>query len=283
LDEILTAERQCDDSRIGCTTPLPDCSSQRSHWTLQKQVCDRQQKDFEQQYCDLAESVEGRWYEYRNCHDTGEDALIQEETAQQGLLPGLQQQYRGILRIECLVNALGSPDVAAGLEVCIATTHTAADWPHLVLNTYSPMQGENAARVCTDKLFGPGTDYFKEYFYGDIPTALIADGLATFSCLSELSTSYCLTASEENSGPPPSSSPSSPSSPSVPSSLGESSASNPFAGPSLGESSADNPFSFPGGGLLQKRARAARGRMARKLAGAHRRAAHGRLPDGFRR
>jgi len=261
LDEIEIVEKACDDSRTGCASPLPDCSSSRSHWTLQKQVCDRQQKDFEQQYCDLAESVEGRWYGYRDCHDTAEAALKQEETVQQGLLPGLQQQYRGVLRIECLVDALGSADVAAKLEVCISKTYTAAEWPHLVaLRTYTPLTGENSARICTDKLFAPGTDFFKEYFYSDIQTELIADGLGTSFCLSELSTSYCLTAADENTGSPPSTS------------ISPSSRSTP------GDATARNLF-----GLLQKRAHAARGRMVRKLGADHRRAAHGRMSHGFRK
>jgi len=185
--EYNTVNERCDEFRqpIGCPEgrTIVDCSAEEKNYTDQKAICNGIQVDFENQYCQLNKDIEGDWTIYAQCYSSNETALDAVEKIERAALPNRQQEYRGMLRIGCLVDALNQSDSSITdqkISTCISTTYTEADWPHLVLNYYYPM---GTQKTCQDLLREPGTESFVNEFYSQIPEACnVVDGLASSRC-----------------------------------------------------------------------------------------------------
>jgi len=260
-DEYNSANQRCDDFRqpIGCPQDRTevDCSAEHTNWTDQTAVCNGIQVDFERQYCLLNAGIEAQWGGYAQCYNANEIELDEVERVERAALPNRQQEYRGMLRIECLVDALNQTDSSITdqrIQACIASTYTEADWPHLVLTYYYPV---GTQRTCTDRLHEPGTQSFVQEFYSQIaPAVRVVDGLAS---------SYCTGTPEHCS-------------------LLPTTVISP--GNSFGESTGSELFDFPGTGLLQQHARERTPHDERVttrfgFSGHHHKVHNGKRPVGF--
>ncbi|CAJ1381771.1 unnamed protein product [Effrenium voratum] len=190
LQELDAAEAACETSRAGCQESY-DCATKEAAWKTQKLACHDKQTEFEQSYCNLATSVEAQWDSYLRCYDVNKTGLVSEEQKQAAALPGRQQEWRALLRIDCLLSALASSDVNAELETCIKANYTADDWKHLSLSYPSKLDTFVARQSCSEELLAPGTTYFKEHMYSKVDKALMPEQLTTYFCVSGLSTSHC--------------------------------------------------------------------------------------------
>ncbi|CAJ1338236.1 unnamed protein product, partial [Effrenium voratum] len=104
LQELDAAEAACETSRAGCQESY-DCATKEAAWKTQKLACHDKQTEFEQSYCNLATSVEAQWDSYLRCYDVNKTGLVSEEQKQAAALPGRQQEWRALLRIDCLLSA----------------------------------------------------------------------------------------------------------------------------------------------------------------------------------
>jgi len=185
--EYNTVNERCDEFRqpYGCPLgrTLVDCSVEYKNYTDQKAICNGIQVQFENQYCQLNKDIEGDWGIYAQCYSNNETGLDAVEKIERAALPNRQQEYRGMLRIECLVDALNQTDSSITdqkISTCIQTTYTEADWPHLVLTYYYPVGTQT---TCSDLLQEPGTQSFVNEFYSQIdPAVRVVDGLASSRC-----------------------------------------------------------------------------------------------------
>lgn len=197
LKELDAAEKACEDSRTGCKDSY-DCVPLETAWKTQRSWCRSNQTNFEQGYCDLGTSVEAKWDSYLHCYDTNVEHLKQEEYTQMAQLPGREQEWRALLRIDCLLGALVSADASAALQACIDKNYTSTDWVHLTL-VYPSTKAEFPVRGhCTEDLQEPGTRYFSESWYlsrsqrfGARQHLLIPVGVKTYGCVSGISTTHC--------------------------------------------------------------------------------------------
>ncbi|CAJ1350436.1 unnamed protein product, partial [Effrenium voratum] len=105
LKEYNDAVTACDLSRAGCNNSYA-CEPKKTLWKERQSECNNNQTVFEQAYCDLAEKLEASWEVYSTCHTRSVTALTTEEGKQKKLLTGRHQEWRGLLRIECLLSAL---------------------------------------------------------------------------------------------------------------------------------------------------------------------------------
>eukprot|EP00440_Ansanella_granifera_P005692 gb/GFBE01006178.1/.p1 GENE.gb/GFBE01006178.1/~~gb/GFBE01006178.1/.p1 ORF type:complete len:449 (+),score=108.58 gb/GFBE01006178.1/:1-1347(+) len=189
LTEYQTAEDSCTASRAGCNESY-DCTTVENNYTTKRGDCNVVQTNFEQQYCDLARSVEANWDAYNTCYDNAHAALIAEETKQKEILPGRHQEWRGVLRIECLLGALQATDMTAELEKCIDTTYGDAHWAHLDL-TYPSEQAKFVEKTtCSEPLETPGASNFKSAHYAEVLEE-IPEELSTYHCVAALATEHC--------------------------------------------------------------------------------------------
>eukprot|EP00931_Biecheleriopsis_adriatica_P093897 TRINITY_DN6761_c1_g1_i3.p1 TRINITY_DN6761_c1_g1~~TRINITY_DN6761_c1_g1_i3.p1 ORF type:complete len:419 (-),score=79.27 TRINITY_DN6761_c1_g1_i3:91-1347(-) len=184
LNQVLAAEAACDNSLSGCPDPPADCAAQLAAWTTKKNVCNGQQVEFEEQYCELARSVDGGWGTYNSCYTNAKTQLKNTEDQESNLLPSRQQEWRGLLRIHCLLDALESANVTASLEGCIAKTYTSADWPHITVTLYWSTYPAKA--TCTEQLESPGTTTFNNAHYSTVPAELLPGNLNSHDCVSRL-------------------------------------------------------------------------------------------------
>lgn len=197
LAELDAAEKACEDSWKGCKESY-DCESLKTIWETQRTWCNRNHTNFEQGYCDLATSLEAKWDSYYHCYDTNFNALYEEEYTQMAQLPGREQEWRALLRIDCLLGALTSSDATKALQACIDKKYTHEDWAHLEL-MYPTYDASFTPRAhCTEELQEPGTSIFSQTWYssksrdyGAHAFLLIPKSLSTHGCVSGISSHYC--------------------------------------------------------------------------------------------
>eukprot|EP00438_Fugacium_kawagutii_P007654 Skav232202 [mRNA] locus=scaffold2626:11427:12758:- [translate_table: standard] len=198
LAELDAAEKACEDSRRGCKDSY-DCASLKEIWVKKRTECNWDNKLFEQGYCDLATDVEAKWESYFHCYDSNLKTLEEEELNQKAQLPGREQEWRALLRIDCLLGALTSSDATKALQACIDKTYTHEDWAHLEL-VYPTQSASFTPRAqCTEELQEPGTVTFCQSWYTSRsreynithPFLLLPKALGTFGCVSGISSRYC--------------------------------------------------------------------------------------------
>jgi len=194
LQEYNDAVVACEQSRLGCNASYA-CAVQEAAWKEKHSQCNGNQTTFEQAYCDLAGSQETHWDTYSGCHDRNVNALETEEAKQESLLTGRRQEWRGLLRIECLLGALTAADQATALDACIKKNHTTAAQEELKLTYPTKTDTVPAKSTCSEKLNAPGTAHFLKTFYSGVPEVLMPTSLTTYYCVSGLSTSNCPVAS----------------------------------------------------------------------------------------
>ncbi|CAK9038860.1 unnamed protein product [Durusdinium trenchii] len=194
LQEYNEASYACEQSRLGCNSSYT-CQLKQEAWKEKHALCNSNQSAFEQAYCDLAGTQEAHWDTYSSCHARSVQALEAEEVKQESLLLGRRQEWRGLLRIECLLGALTAADQAAALDACINKNQTTIAAEALNLTYPTKVGAVPTKSSCSEKLNAPGTSYFLKTFYSGVPEVLMPTSLTTYYCVSGLSTSYCPVAS----------------------------------------------------------------------------------------
>jgi len=196
LTELDAAEKACEDSRKGCKDSY-DCDALKTVWETQRTWCNRNHTAFEQGYCDLATTAEAKWEAYYHCYDTNFHTLYEEEMNQMSQAPGREQEWRALLRIDCLLGALVSKDATKALEACIDKTYTRKDWRHLTLVYPTHYESFIPREQCTYPFEEPGTAMFsakwytsKSRQYGAHAWMLVPKSLSTYGCVSGI-THHC--------------------------------------------------------------------------------------------
>mmetsp|Transcript_72744 Transcript_72744/g.170559 ORF Transcript_72744/g.170559 Transcript_72744/m.170559 type:complete len:435 (-) Transcript_72744:24-1328(-) len=194
LAQYKEAEAACALSRAGCNSSYA-CGEFKNQWAEFRGVCNSNQTSFEQAYCDLANHLETSWEKYTLCHTHASQVLAAEEGKQVTLLSGRRQEWRGLLRIECLLDALSSANKEAALQACISKNVTGI--ANETLSLTFPGQTGNVTDLvtCTEKLESPGTEAFARAYYSAVPSVLMPETLTTFHCVSGMATSHCPIAS----------------------------------------------------------------------------------------
>eukprot|EP00930_Biecheleria_cincta_P064994 TRINITY_DN5068_c0_g5_i1.p1 TRINITY_DN5068_c0_g5~~TRINITY_DN5068_c0_g5_i1.p1 ORF type:complete len:435 (-),score=42.54 TRINITY_DN5068_c0_g5_i1:84-1388(-) len=187
----------CESVMAGC--PLPagtpvDCTAEHSATVVKRGECDTIQQNFENPYCTYASDLQTSWDNYTTCYNTNMAALSTAEAAEHTNLPNRWQQYRAILRIECLLDVLvgSEADMTAALGACIAARYDAPSYPWLNVSFPTDSSSFPALQTCPTQLWEPGAAIFNSYFYNN--HTLISDTLTeTRGCVGRLSLQHCAT------------------------------------------------------------------------------------------
>mmetsp|Transcript_14635 Transcript_14635/g.27474 ORF Transcript_14635/g.27474 Transcript_14635/m.27474 type:complete len:434 (-) Transcript_14635:132-1433(-) len=190
LKEYTDAEAACELSRAGCNASYA-CTEKKTLWNTFRGQCNTKQTSFEQALCDLATRVEMDWETYTTCYAHTKDALVKEEDKQEALLSGRRQEWRGLLRIECLLEALSAADKETALQACITKDHAATANATLELSFPSHTGNISSLATCTQKIEAPGTDHFLKSNYHQVPSVLMPETLNTYHCVSGVATNHC--------------------------------------------------------------------------------------------
>eukprot|EP00440_Ansanella_granifera_P039615 gb/GFBE01042968.1/.p1 GENE.gb/GFBE01042968.1/~~gb/GFBE01042968.1/.p1 ORF type:complete len:479 (+),score=139.67 gb/GFBE01042968.1/:1-1437(+) len=199
MTELNAADQACTDSRAGCVDGA-DCTPLKNEWDTKNDACDAIQIGFEQAFCTHAQTTEASWANYSSCYDSADANLKAEETKQRNILPGRQQEWRGVLRIECLLSALSQSTVeaqTAKLEQCIDTTYGESHWAHLQLTYPSEAADYPTKATCSEVLKAPGSEHFKNTYYSEV-LDMIPEELSTYHCVAV--TEYCEKSSAVSTG-----------------------------------------------------------------------------------
>jgi len=171
---VLDAKRRCRNSSD--VTP-EDCGNKYCSYQEQKKQCRTDQAAFEDRACEI----------HRNFTCTGFNSCINRtwqayaDARQEGVdnQPGLQAEWRALLRIECLLNALkqDASQVGAAIDVCKQSVFSDAE---VILTFHGVAPAKPTCAAPTD--MQPGTALFGSRWYPSLPLNTPAETCASSCC-----------------------------------------------------------------------------------------------------
>ncbi|CAE8644174.1 unnamed protein product [Polarella glacialis] len=102
-------------------------------------------------------AAEEKWRDYDVCYETAKENLLQSEANQKILVDSRGQEWRVLLRIDCLFGALESTDVTAEVEKCIAKNYAKTIHDKVITeNCWSALESPHMCPATTPALVTPG-------------------------------------------------------------------------------------------------------------------------------
>lgn len=190
------AEDACIESRNRTDEKGRNCTALYNQWQGLITECNTKQGDLERAACgDVPNSA---CAEYQNCYNTRKAILERNNRSSGDLLNCNGDSYRGILRIECYLNAFnasiaGGVELSDGIDVCKNTSFSGPTFMDPITPIYPPFFNETVPDMinCSYSPYGsnaslqPGTDAWIREYYSDMPSN------TTFEACSASNASCC--------------------------------------------------------------------------------------------
>eukprot|EP00931_Biecheleriopsis_adriatica_P011661 TRINITY_DN11273_c1_g1_i1.p1 TRINITY_DN11273_c1_g1~~TRINITY_DN11273_c1_g1_i1.p1 ORF type:complete len:418 (+),score=74.88 TRINITY_DN11273_c1_g1_i1:25-1254(+) len=181
-EQAVEADERC----ANATDPgNDDCRNKTCEAEDQRIRCQKKQQLFEEKACEL--NSQYSCSSYSSCYSTRQTTLLDEIDDAQNDLSGLKAEWRSIMRIECLVQALNATegDIGTQIDICKSKRHTAA----LTLSI-PDVPNQTACTPWVD--LKPGTALFGVNWYSTLPEDASALQCASSSCCSHPSSPLIL-------------------------------------------------------------------------------------------
>lgn len=164
LQNLSDAQDTCNNAST-TTAPTVSCDNLLCDWRLKRYDCDTKQQNFENQACLLSREYTcsistSCWSAKKNTYDQA----AQSANASQ---PGLKAEWRSVMRIECLIAALGFPadQLQSQIDACIARTHSTVP---VTFTFYGPTLPVPACNQDNFQNMTPGNAAFSTRWYANL-------------------------------------------------------------------------------------------------------------------
>jgi len=191
LADYQAAKTKCKAAQDLCTNPYDppnsNCDDALSQVELDIIECTRIERILESGYCSVASASNSLWNSYNDCYNSKKTYLQDKTTLQQKLQVQRQEEWVGILQIDCLLNAILSPDVPAALQNCTVTTPDPSLYAFLALAYRMAPNQEQCQTLLTD----PTSYGFLISTYGADNAKMIQQNLTSSKCFENLGPTVC--------------------------------------------------------------------------------------------
>lgn len=169
-------------ARADCTNvttagPTIDCNSLYCTWMTKRYECDDYQRSFENGACELSRNY--TCARYTSCMSGKASAYDEAHSSANASQAGLQAEWRAVMRIECLIDALGAPadTLQSQIETCIARTHSTTQVTFTFYGSTAPVPACDPANYAN---MTPGNAAFSTRWYSGVTLTVTAseDGRA---------------------------------------------------------------------------------------------------------
>jgi len=139
--------------------------------------CDKSQGSFEQLSCDVRKN--NTCSKYKECYEQKEDIYDSVVTLAKESETAAKAEWRAVLRIECLINALrvAENELSVAIDTCKEKRHATTP---VELTYHSDPPG---ARDCTEVYLQPGAAMFSSTWYSGLPDNGPAESCASTCCM----------------------------------------------------------------------------------------------------
>ncbi|CAK9077694.1 unnamed protein product [Durusdinium trenchii] len=175
-DILYEKKMKCDNAT---NTPFKNeelCKEKICLYYDQKIACDEKQKAMEEKACQLHKTYTCALF--GECYTEKVELYDGIVTLAKESEEALQSEWQAVLRIECLVKALGMEDseVDAGITACKEKGYSTEEV------AFNYKGDAPAARTCTDVFLQPGTAVFSNHWYSGLPSNTPAESCACTCC-----------------------------------------------------------------------------------------------------
>lgn len=178
-DALLLKKQRCD---IAMATPFPNedlCGNKICQCYDKKIDCEKHQEAFEKPACEGHKTY--TCSHFSDCYAEKKDIYDSVVTLAQENEVANKAEWRAVLRIECLLNALRVSDdeLEAAIDACKAKTYATTP---VELKYYGSAPAE---RSCTEVYYAPGSAVFSSSWYSGLSIATPAASCASSCCMAE--------------------------------------------------------------------------------------------------
>eukprot|EP00440_Ansanella_granifera_P041231 gb/GFBE01044714.1/.p1 GENE.gb/GFBE01044714.1/~~gb/GFBE01044714.1/.p1 ORF type:complete len:578 (+),score=133.95 gb/GFBE01044714.1/:1-1734(+) len=158
----------CRDLKLKVDNLTVKCHNLTAVHERKRKACNNLQGKLDTNSCGFVQVSEGGCEEFTTCNSTATAnfyAVNQSVAAQE---QALKQEWRAVLRIECLLDALRADNITGELiDACIATTYSLHE---ISINYTSPPDLEANCSICTNlTAYVPVTQHFYQRHFKDLP------------------------------------------------------------------------------------------------------------------
>ncbi|CAK9105749.1 unnamed protein product, partial [Durusdinium trenchii] len=178
-DALLLKKQRCD---IAMATPFPNedlCGNKICQYYDKKIDCEKHQEAFEKPACEGHKTY--TCSHFSDCYAEKKDIYDSVVTLAQENEVANKAEWRAVLRIECLLNALRVSDdeLEAAIDACKAKTYATTP---VELKYYGSAPAE---RSFTEVYYAPGSAVFSSSWYSGLSIATPAASCASSCCMAE--------------------------------------------------------------------------------------------------
>lgn len=157
--------------------PTVNCNALYCTWMAKRYECDDYQRSFENGACQLSRSY--TCARHTTCMTAKANAYDEAHSSANASQAGLQAEWRAVMRIECLIDALGAPaaQLQSQIDACIARTHATTQ---VTFTFYGPTVPVPACDQAQYANMTPGNAAFSTRWYSGVTLTVSAseDGRA---------------------------------------------------------------------------------------------------------
>eukprot|EP00434_Breviolum_minutum_P003000 symbB.v1.2.002637.t1/scaffold139.1/size300179/20 len=178
-DALFLKKQRCD---IAMATPFPNeelCGHKICQYYDQEIECDKKQQAFELPACEGHKKY--TCGHYTDCYAEKKDIYDSVVTLAQENEVANKAEWRAVLRIQCLLDALRVPDdeLEAAIDACKGKTFSTTP---VELKYHGAAA---SARSCTEVYLAPGSAVFSSTWYSGLSSATPAESCASSCCMAE--------------------------------------------------------------------------------------------------
>eukprot|EP00931_Biecheleriopsis_adriatica_P099662 TRINITY_DN7432_c0_g2_i1.p1 TRINITY_DN7432_c0_g2~~TRINITY_DN7432_c0_g2_i1.p1 ORF type:complete len:611 (+),score=103.69 TRINITY_DN7432_c0_g2_i1:59-1891(+) len=190
-------EGNCTNYTNEANTCYAGCQPDKDALSAKQTECDALQSDLESAACGESGDACSR---YNICYDM-KKAAWQSANASVAQQEGAYlQEYRGILRVDCLLKAFNDSiytgsNLSADLTACRGTTYGAASWSHLQIGYHDISSNPKSSCIGTS-INGlpdavPGSEAWVSNYYSNVPTGVVPALCSAACCNTNCSSWNC--------------------------------------------------------------------------------------------
>jgi len=174
--KIANAKKKCIHSN---TTSVEDCGFKFCNYQDEKLECNRAQQAFEERSCTIHKQYTCQ--KFNSCIDANWAAYAEAVEGAKLNDPGMKAEWRSLLRVECLIEALqqDGSEVGAAIDACKEESFSDAD---VALTYHGDAPGKPSCDDPHD--LSPGTALFGSRWYQGLPYVAPAVSCASSCCSS---------------------------------------------------------------------------------------------------